>query len=174
MREQMRNQDRTMANIESHPEGFNALRRMYENFQEPLMDAAGQGNSQQDPLAALLGGAAAGGNASTGKLTCPMHPCMCLSDLQVDPQDFNFGGSNVLSCIWLLLSCAQTCKGSSHNCIFPVARCSLYSAVKDLWFRSALPVMAYKPSDRTSQQRLRRCQCFYSMLNKQNTLLVHC
>jgi hypothetical protein len=99
MREQMRNQDRTMANIESHPEGFNALRRMYENFQEPLMDAAGQGNSQQDPLAALLGGAAAGGNASTGKLTCPMHPCMCLSDLQVDPQDFNFGDSNVLSCM---------------------------------------------------------------------------
>lgn len=62
MREQMRNQDRTMANIESHPEGFNALRRMYENFQEPLMNAAtGQGNNQQDPLAALLGGA--GGNA---------------------------------------------------------------------------------------------------------------
>ena len=82
-----------MANIESHPEGFNALRRMYENFQEPLMDAAGQGNSQQDPLAALLGGAAAGGNASTGKLTCAMHPCLCLSDLQIDPEGFNFGGS---------------------------------------------------------------------------------
>lgn len=58
MREQMRNQDRTMANIESHPEGFNALRRMYENFQEPLMNAtAGGGGGQQDPLAALLGAA---------------------------------------------------------------------------------------------------------------------
>ena len=91
MREQMRNQDRTMANIESHPEGFNALRRMYENFQEPLMDAAaGQGNSQQDPLAALLGGAAAGGNASTGKLACVdshFTPALCLSDLQDDPED---------------------------------------------------------------------------------------
>lgn len=99
MREQMRNQDRTMANIESHPEGFNALRRMYENFQEPLMDAAaGQGNSQQDPLAALLGGAAAGGNTSTGKLTCANSqstPVSCLSDLQVDPEDVHFGGPMV-------------------------------------------------------------------------------
>ena len=59
MREQMRSQDRTMANIESHPEGFNALRRMYENFQEPLMNAAtGQADGQQDPLA-FLGGAGA-------------------------------------------------------------------------------------------------------------------
>lgn len=33
MREQMRNMDRAMSNIESHPEGFNALRRMYENVQ---------------------------------------------------------------------------------------------------------------------------------------------
>lgn len=67
MREQMRNQDRTMANIESHPEGFNALRRMYENFQEPLMDAAtGQGSTQQDPLAALLGGAAGSANQPAG------------------------------------------------------------------------------------------------------------
>ena len=67
MREQMRNQDRTMANIESHPEGFNALRRMYENFQEPLMNAAtGQGNNQQDPLAALLGNAAGSANPPAG------------------------------------------------------------------------------------------------------------
>lgn len=33
MREQMRNTDRAFSNIESHPEGFNALRRMYENIQ---------------------------------------------------------------------------------------------------------------------------------------------
>lgn len=33
MREQMRNTDRAVSNIESHPEGFNALRRMYENIQ---------------------------------------------------------------------------------------------------------------------------------------------
>ena len=71
MREQMRNQDRTMANIESHPEGFNALRRMYENFQEPLMNAtAGGGGGQQDPLAALLGAAQTASNnqAAAGML----------------------------------------------------------------------------------------------------------
>ena len=33
MREHMRNTDRAVSNIESHPEGFNALRRMYENVQ---------------------------------------------------------------------------------------------------------------------------------------------
>lgn len=33
MQEQMRNADRAMSNIESHPEGFNALRRMYETVQ---------------------------------------------------------------------------------------------------------------------------------------------
>ena len=71
MREQMRNQDRTMANIESHPEGFNALRRMYENFQEPLMNAAtGQGGNQQDPLAALLGNAGANANQPAAGLDC--------------------------------------------------------------------------------------------------------
>lgn len=40
MREMMRNQDRMMSNIEAHPGGFNALRRMYEDVQEPLMNAA--------------------------------------------------------------------------------------------------------------------------------------
>jgi len=38
MREMQRNTDRAMSNIEAHPEGFNALRRMYENVQEPLMN----------------------------------------------------------------------------------------------------------------------------------------
>lgn len=33
MREHMRNADRAISNIESHPEGFNMLRRMYENVQ---------------------------------------------------------------------------------------------------------------------------------------------
>lgn len=68
MREQMRNQDRTMANIESHPEGFNALRRMYENLQAPLMDAAA-GDTAQNPFAALLQpGLAQGGWGSAADL----------------------------------------------------------------------------------------------------------
>ncbi|KAL2333913.1 hypothetical protein Fmac_015126 [Flemingia macrophylla] len=39
MREMMRNTDRAMSNIESSPEGFNMLRRMYENIQEPFLNA---------------------------------------------------------------------------------------------------------------------------------------
>ncbi|XP_024005424.1 ubiquitin domain-containing protein DSK2b isoform X2 [Eutrema salsugineum] len=60
MREMMRNTDRAMSNIESMPEGFNMLRRMYENVQEPLMNAttmsrnAGN-NVDSNPFAALLG-----------------------------------------------------------------------------------------------------------------------
>jgi ubiquilin len=42
MREMMRNTDRAMSNIENHPEGFNLLRRMYTNVQEPMMNAATQ------------------------------------------------------------------------------------------------------------------------------------
>ncbi|XVE48733.1 hypothetical protein DITRI_Ditri01bG0025800 [Diplodiscus trichospermus] len=60
MREMMRNTDRAMSNIESSPEGFNMLRRMYENVQEPFLNAttmAGNtGNSPgSNPFTALLG-----------------------------------------------------------------------------------------------------------------------
>ena len=108
MREQMRNQDRTMANIESHPEGFNALRRMYENFQEPLMNAAtGQGNNQQDPLAALLSGATAGNNASSGKLLLLSTVCTCCRHCQMLPdcassRHIPFHVTSLSSCtLWL-------------------------------------------------------------------------
>lgn len=60
MREMMRNTDRAMSNIESTPEGFNMLRRMYENVQEPFLNAttmAGNtgNNLSSNPFAALLG-----------------------------------------------------------------------------------------------------------------------
>ncbi|KAL3631664.1 hypothetical protein CASFOL_024648 [Castilleja foliolosa] len=62
MREMMRNSDRAMSNIESSPEGFNMLRRMYENVQEPLMNATTMyGGAATDvgvgsnPFAAILG-----------------------------------------------------------------------------------------------------------------------
>ncbi|XP_021774447.1 ubiquitin domain-containing protein DSK2b-like [Chenopodium quinoa] len=66
MREMMRNTDRAMSNIESSPEGFNMLRRMYENVQEPFLNAttmAGDAgtNPSANPFAALLGNQAAGG-----------------------------------------------------------------------------------------------------------------
>ncbi|KAL8158858.1 hypothetical protein V2J09_000395 [Rumex salicifolius] len=59
MREMMRNTDRAMSNIESSPEGFNMLRRMYENVQEPLLNATtlsgDAGNNNSNPFSALLG-----------------------------------------------------------------------------------------------------------------------
>ncbi|KAK9666677.1 hypothetical protein RND81_14G202800 [Saponaria officinalis] len=72
MREMMRNTDRAMSNIESSPEGFNMLRRMYENVQEPFLNAttmAGDaGNNQNaNPLAGLFGTqGAAGGQQRDG------------------------------------------------------------------------------------------------------------
>ncbi|XP_028098139.1 ubiquitin domain-containing protein DSK2b-like isoform X2 [Camellia sinensis] len=66
MREMMRNTDRAMSNIESSPEGFNMLRRMYENIQEPLLNATTMaGDARNDlgsnPFAALLGTTPGGG-----------------------------------------------------------------------------------------------------------------
>ena len=60
MREMMRNTDRAMSNIESSPEGFNMLRRMYETVQEPFLNAttmSGETGSSvgSNPFAALLG-----------------------------------------------------------------------------------------------------------------------
>ncbi|KAK9800360.1 hypothetical protein WJX73_010174 [Symbiochloris irregularis] len=66
MREQMRNADRAMSNIESHPEGFNMLRRMYENIQEPLMNANLESTAAagSNPFADLLGSQATGASPS--------------------------------------------------------------------------------------------------------------
>ncbi|KAL4396334.1 hypothetical protein AHAS_Ahas01G0081500 [Arachis hypogaea] len=53
MREMMRNTDRAMSNIEASPEGFNMLRRMYENVQEPFLNAttmAGNTGGNNTPL----------------------------------------------------------------------------------------------------------------------------
>lgn len=36
----MRNQDRALSNLESIPGGYNALRRMYTDIQEPMLNAA--------------------------------------------------------------------------------------------------------------------------------------
>lgn len=73
MREQLRNADRALSNIEGMPEGFNALRRIYETIQEPLMDAATTQNQAAggNPLAALFGNAAANPNATGAASTTP-------------------------------------------------------------------------------------------------------
>ncbi|MEW5307177.1 MAG: hypothetical protein WDW36_009586 [Sanguina aurantia] len=63
MREHMRTADRQLSNIESMPEGFNALRRMYENVQEPLANAASGGGGAGNPMAALMASLQGGGAA---------------------------------------------------------------------------------------------------------------
>ena len=47
MREAMRNQDLAMSQLENLPGGFNALRRMFEEVHEPMMEAT-QNLSQQN------------------------------------------------------------------------------------------------------------------------------
>eukprot|EP00794_Sanderia_malayensis_P009869 gene9869-10879_t len=70
MQEMMRNQDRAMSNLESIPGGFNALRRLYTDIQEPMMNAAQeQVQSISNPFAALAGGqqgAASGEERASG------------------------------------------------------------------------------------------------------------
>ena len=48
MREMMRSSDRAMSNMEAHPEGFNALRRMYTSIQEPLSQIGPSGDRAAD------------------------------------------------------------------------------------------------------------------------------
>lgn len=52
MQEMMRNQDRALSNLESIPGGYNALRRMYTDIQEPMLSAA---QEQVTTLAPRLG-----------------------------------------------------------------------------------------------------------------------
>ncbi|KAL0920640.1 hypothetical protein M5K25_009788 [Dendrobium thyrsiflorum] len=79
MREMMRNTDRAMSNIESSPEGFNMLRRMYETVQEPFLNATTmEGNAGSDaglnPFAALLG------NQGSTQSRGPTHSSTASSD----------------------------------------------------------------------------------------------
>eukprot|EP00898_Chlorokybus_atmophyticus_P006757 jgi/Chlat1/7082/Chrsp57S06778 len=88
MREMMRTTDRAMSNIEAHPEGFNALRRMYENVQEPIMNSATQAAAnavnRDNPFSALFNTPgtqpaatpvpAPGPNPNTNPLPNPWNP----------------------------------------------------------------------------------------------------
>uniref|UniRef100_A0AAV1TMX5 Uncharacterized protein n=1 Tax=Peronospora matthiolae TaxID=2874970 RepID=A0AAV1TMX5_9STRA len=69
MREMMRNQDTALRNIESHPEGFNALRRMYHDVQEPLMDAAANGTPAPRGPAFPMPGVAGGSHTTSSTST---------------------------------------------------------------------------------------------------------
>lgn len=71
MQEMMRNNDRAMANIENVPGGFDALHRMYENVQAPMMEAAAGGNApvaasaSHNPFKSMLQGGSASGHLVT-------------------------------------------------------------------------------------------------------------
>ena len=62
MREAMRSQDLQMSQLENIPGGFNAMRRMFEEVQEPMMEASQAMHGQQAPAG---GSNAAVGNNST-------------------------------------------------------------------------------------------------------------
>ena len=71
MREMVRTTDRAMSNIEASPEGYNMLRRMYENVQEPLMTAATAPGTNQTPSATNTGGTAAAGGTEPNAAPLP-------------------------------------------------------------------------------------------------------
>lgn len=66
LQELMRTQDRAISNLESAPGGYNALRRMYTELQEPMMNAA-QEQFGGNPFASLLENNAQSGNAPQGQ-----------------------------------------------------------------------------------------------------------
>ncbi|XP_059957733.1 ubiquilin-1 isoform X1 [Mesoplodon densirostris] len=59
MQEMMRNQDRALSNLESIPGGYNALRRMYTDIQEPMLSAA-QEQFGGNPFASLVSNTSSG------------------------------------------------------------------------------------------------------------------
>nr|XP_015928744.1 ubiquilin-1 isoform X4 [Parasteatoda tepidariorum] len=65
LQEVMRNQDRALSNIESVPGGYNALRRMYTELQEPMYNAA-QEQFGTNPFASLVSDTGDSGSAQQG------------------------------------------------------------------------------------------------------------
>ncbi|KAM6037230.1 ubiquilin-1-like [Chlamydotis macqueenii] len=66
MQEMMRNQDRALSNLESIPGGYNALRRMYTDIQEPMLNAA-QEQFGGNPFASLVSNASTGGDSQPSR-----------------------------------------------------------------------------------------------------------
>ena len=66
MQNMMRNQDLAMSQIENIPGGFSALRRMYEDVQEPLMDALSNNNTGTANSSSRTSSAQHNENAASG------------------------------------------------------------------------------------------------------------
>ena len=69
-REAMRHQDLALSQLENHPEGFNALRRMYSEVQEPLMEGF-------EGMAVSGGGATAPSAPADPVVSTPSHTTSC-------------------------------------------------------------------------------------------------
>uniref|UniRef100_H2YR75 Ubiquilin n=1 Tax=Ciona savignyi TaxID=51511 RepID=H2YR75_CIOSA len=71
LQEMMRNQDRALSNLESIPGGYNALRRMYTDIQEPMLNAA-QEQFGPNPFAALSENANPASSTQNTENTAPL------------------------------------------------------------------------------------------------------
>ena len=105
MREHMRNTDRAMSNLDTSPEAFNAMRRMYSEVQSPLMDAVSSAATSHvnaapaNPFATLFAPppAAASATAPSGGLNATPLPNPWAPAQPAAPQvgampQMNFGG----------------------------------------------------------------------------------
>lgn len=72
LREAMRHQDLALSQLENHPEGFNALRRMYEDVQSPLLDSIDDmALSNNNPSSSSSGNAANQPSSATNRHQLP-------------------------------------------------------------------------------------------------------
>ncbi|XP_048383512.1 ubiquilin-1-like isoform X2 [Stegostoma tigrinum] len=92
MQEMMRNQDRALSNLESIPGGYNALRRMYTDIQEPMLNAA-QEQFGGNPFASLVSNPDGGNQPSRTENRDPLpNPWAPLSSSQT-PTSTTTGGT---------------------------------------------------------------------------------
>mmetsp|Transcript_341 Transcript_341/g.542 ORF Transcript_341/g.542 Transcript_341/m.542 type:complete len:554 (+) Transcript_341:177-1838(+) len=105
MQNQMRNQDLAMSQIENHPGGWQALRRMYEEVQEPMMEAmsggnngTGQGNSNSSTLNSNVSSAGAmpnpWGSATSSSSSTPSPTSTGGSGAMTNPWSSPSGSNN--------------------------------------------------------------------------------
>ncbi|CAM9140758.1 unnamed protein product [Discosporangium mesarthrocarpum] len=89
MRQAMRSQDLAMRHIENHPEGFNALRRMYQACAEPMMQATqnmmNPGTGGDQGSSSSSGGSTTPSSTSTGPNTSALPNPWAASGTGVGP-----------------------------------------------------------------------------------------
>jgi len=136
-RELMRMADRAMSNIESHPQGFNMLRRMYDSVQEPLLDAASGAH-----------------NTSDASQETPAHACNPFAELFVVRVCSNAHATTTASHM-ALLPCLSTslsdavCSNGRHHSQFQQQRTALLLLTRG-------PAAHFPPSPRSSTRTMRR------------------